>query len=91
MSMSNEMIRQISGALHMRPDEKMLAAEKPNGKPRYSFEQFREFCVSTWEGAPLGDDTAPESAGTLYGAVRSDIRAHGGGRYGQLDAPTEIL
>ncbi len=83
MSMSNEMIRRISGALNMQADERMLASGS-------SFEEFREFCVRSYDGAPLGEETAPESAGTIA-AARSELRHYGRGRYAQLDAPTEIL
>ncbi len=84
--MSNEMIRRISGALNMRADERMLASGA-------SFEAFREFCVASYEGAPLGEETAPESAGTVvgHGAARSEVRNAGGGLYARVDPITEIL
>lgn len=89
--MSDGTIRRISAALRMRADEQMLA----DGA---SFEAFREFCVRSWEGAALGDETAPESAKTIvsaihegFGSIRAALRHDGCGRYAELDGPAETL
>jgi hypothetical protein len=77
------MIRKISGALHMRKDERMLAEGA-------SFEAFREFCVRSYDDAPLGDETTPESAKTIISGIadaRSALRDNGAGRYSWLDGP----
>ncbi len=55
---TNSAIANVSSALTYRPDEEVLARGG-------SFAEFQEVAIRAWEGAPLGDETAPESCRTV--------------------------
>ncbi len=50
-------IANISSALDYRPDELVLARGG-------SFAEFQEVAIRAWDGAPLGDESGPESCRT---------------------------